>query len=198
MSNDNYNYNWDAIAAVVAALIGLLAIFISGYTAWNVRQQTRAQVWPYLQLGESDYLPSQILNGGVPVASQGGALEALNKGVGPAIVRSVEVLVDGKPQQGWGPVFKALGYHSNPKFEVSSFDHEVLSPGNTLNFFVIFGQKAWMHFKSKFVKHVTIRTCYCSTLGDCWTSTLDFRNLQPQGQPVSSCSGVPADEQFAG
>lgn len=195
--NDN-NFNWDAVAAVVAALIGLLAIFISGYTAWNVRQQTRAQVWPYLQMGESDYLPSDLAKGGDPIVSHGGTLEALNKGVGPAIVRSVEVLVDGNPQPGWHHVFKALGYRSDPAFEVSSFDHTVLSPSNNLNFLTIYGQKAWLRFKSKFVKNVVIRTCYCSTLGDCWTSTLDFRKRYRQGQPVGSCPRIPQDEQFEG
>jgi len=191
-------YNWDAIAAIIAALIGLLAIFISGYTAWNVRQQTRAQVWPYVQMGESDYLPSDTRKGRVPVVSHGGTLQALNKGVGPAIVRSVEVLVDGKPQSGWNHVFRALGYRSSPPFEVSSFDHTVLSPDTNLSFLVIFGQKAWLRFKSKFVKDVAIRACYCSTLGDCWTSTLDFRKRHRQGQPVSSCSGIPKAEQFEG
>ncbi|MGA7965637.1 MAG: hypothetical protein WCB49_07105 [Gammaproteobacteria bacterium] len=185
------NYNWDAIAAIIAALIGLLAIFISGYTAWNVRQQTRAQVWPYLELGESDSLPTDQVNG----QSHGGLLVAMNQGVGPAHVRSLEVLVDGKPQPDWNHVFAALGVEPG-SFSTSTFNHTVLSPGEKLDYLVIIGHKDWLRFKSKLGGDIVVRACYCSTLGDCWTSALNYRKTLHQGQPVDSCSRVPNAEQF--
>ncbi len=86
--------NWDALAALIAALIGVLALLVSGYTAYIQRQQVRAQVWPYLLVGNYD--PER-------------AIGVLNKGVGPAIVGSVQVFVDGKPQRTWKQVFAALG-----------------------------------------------------------------------------------------
>ena len=81
-------------AAIVAALVGLLALVVSGYTAYIQRQQVRAQVWPWLVAGNNDLEHS---------------LEVLNKGAGPAIVRSVQVFVDGKPQPTWDAVLDALG-----------------------------------------------------------------------------------------
>ncbi|MGH8155426.1 MAG: hypothetical protein ACREP0_09375 [Rhodanobacteraceae bacterium] len=42
---------WDAMAAIIASLVGLLALIVAGYTAYIQRQQVRAQVWPYLQMG---------------------------------------------------------------------------------------------------------------------------------------------------
>ena len=47
--------NWDGVAAIVAALIGFLALLVSGYTAYIQRQQVRAQVWPYLLIGYADF-----------------------------------------------------------------------------------------------------------------------------------------------
>ncbi len=184
-------YNWDAIAAVFAALIGLLAIFISAYTAWNVREQTRAQVWPYLQLGESDSLPTDAVSG----QSHGGLLEVINRGVGPAAVQSMEVLVDGKPQHNWRQAFAALSLEPH-SFSTSSLNHTVLSPGEQLDYLVIVGHKDWEQFKAKLASDILIRTCYCSTLGECWTSTLNFHKSSRQGQSVNSCSGVPDDKQF--
>lgn len=73
---------WE-LGAIIAALIGLLALFVSGYTAFVQREQVRAQVWPHLLIGYSD--PAR-------------ELAVLNKGVGPALVKSVEITVDGKPQ----------------------------------------------------------------------------------------------------
>ena len=190
-------YNWDAIAAIIASLIGLLAIFVSAYTAWNVHQQTRAQVWPYISMGESDILPTDVIKNGVLV-SHGGTLQAVNSGVGPAIVRGAEVLVDGRPQPDWAHVFKALGFPPGLPYEMSSFNHKVLSPGQTLNFLMVFGQKNWVRFKPKLVSSMLVRVCYCSTLGECWISTLDLRKRSPGGQPAGSCSQIPKSDEFEG
>src|SRR3954467_8259149 len=86
--------NWDGVAAVIAAFVGLLALCVSGYTAYLQRQQVRAQVWPYLESG---------------ISSSKRSVTLFNKGVGPAIIGSVHVLVDGKPQRNWPAVFRALG-----------------------------------------------------------------------------------------
>ena len=61
----------NAVAAVIAALIGLLALGVSGYTAMLQREQVRAEVWPYLQPGIT-----------IEQGSMATGLE--NKGVGPA------------------------------------------------------------------------------------------------------------------
>lgn len=185
--------NWDAAAAIIAALIGLLAVVVAGYTAHVQRQQVRAEVWPYLQLGESDFLPSDNA-----ASSHGGLLAVLNKGVGPASVRSVQVWVDGKPQPDWEHVFTALGYRSEPKYTSSSFDHTVLSPGERLNVFQVLGHDAWTRFKRKLVNDMVIRACYCSTLGDCWQSTLNMREPSQQGQPVESCASTSGIVRFDG
>src|SRR5689334_17738839 len=86
--------DWNGVSAVIAALIGLLALCVSGYTAYIQRQQVRAQVWPYLEPGISGSKRELLL---------------FNKGVGPAIIEGVQVLVDGKPQRNWNAVFRALG-----------------------------------------------------------------------------------------
>src|SRR6185312_6024370 len=85
---------WDALAAIIAALIGLLALCVSGYTAYIQRQQVRAQVWPYLISGNNDLTQSLTVG---------------NKGVGPAVVHSVQVRIDGKPQTDWNHLMAALG-----------------------------------------------------------------------------------------
>jgi len=85
---------WDGVAAVIAAFVGLLALFVSGYTAYIQHQQVRAQVWPYLEAGNDDGNRS---------------IYVYNKGVGPAIVKSVQVRIDGKPQTTWANVLIALG-----------------------------------------------------------------------------------------
>ena len=67
--------------AIVATFVGVLALGVSGYTAYIQRQQVRAQVWPYLEVGYSN----------VPTLR----MTLVNKGAGPAIVKNVIIRVDG-------------------------------------------------------------------------------------------------------
>jgi hypothetical protein len=62
--------NRDAYAAVIASFIGILALAISGYTAYVQRQQLRAQVWPHLRLEFSGVHRS---------------FSAINQGTGPRV-----------------------------------------------------------------------------------------------------------------
>ncbi len=109
---------WDGVAAIIAALVGLLALCVSGYTAYIQRQQVRAQVWPYLIAGNNDNEHS---------------IEVYNKGVGPAIVRSAEVWVDGKPQKDWKHVLEALAVNKPFHFTDSTINPNVLSPGEKIS-----------------------------------------------------------------
>lgn len=181
--------NWDAAAAIIAAFVG-------GYTAYVQHQgvQTeikgvRAQVWPYLEIGESGIVSSDVKK------VTGGRLIAINTGVGPAIVRSVEVFVNGKAEPDWTHVFKAIGFQpQNSSF--STFNKTVLSAGKTLAYLTIYGRKAWSRFRAKLYNDIVIRACYCSTLGRCWQSTLNFRAPIRQGQPVGSCPTAQNSLQF--
>jgi hypothetical protein len=59
---------------------------VSAYTAYVQRQQVRAAVWPILEFD----------SGNGPIH-----FTLANKGVGPAIIRHVIVMVDGQPVRNW-------------------------------------------------------------------------------------------------
>ncbi len=191
-TSSNGTRAWNGVAAVIAALIGVLALLVSAYTAYVQRQQVRAQVWPYVELGESDSLPNDV----VGAESHGGLLVAINKGTGPAIVQSVVVRVDQKPQRDWRHAFAALGFSASEPYGMSSLNHSVLSPGERLDFLTIVGKKEWSNFKSKLGSDIVVRACYCSTLGECWTSAVGFYTKRRWGQSVDSCSIISESEQF--
>lgn len=213
---------WDAMAAIIAALIGLLALCVSGYTAYIQRQQVRAQVWPYLKIGQSTFPPS---------------IYVANQGVGPAIVHSVEVLVDGKPQPDWTHVFTAVGMHGDINDQGPAISGDVLVPGrneNWLNFeftrdqyqsfldaikasspgnarstspaphssapemsYELFEGKQRVLFR-QFLdgakrSRLQVRICYCSTLGDC---KLAVWTAGLPDQQTKECEAVPKANQF--
>lgn len=158
---------WDAFAAIIASLVGLLALLVAGYTAYIQRQQVRAQVWPLLISGNNDLTQSLVVT---------------NKGVGPAIVRSVQVRMDGKPQSDWDRLVTAMGLPPHQFFQ-STVNHYVFSPGEELQIIRFPDKALWLRFKAAASNRMAIDICFCSTLGECWISS--NRNLiGPPSMPL--------------
>jgi hypothetical protein len=171
---------WDAAAAIIASLVGLLALVVAGYTAYIQRQQVRAQVWPYLLWANSDTQTEYMW---------------LNKGVGPAVIKSAQVFVGGKPQRDWNAVMRSLQL-DGMSFGQSTFNHNVLSAGEKLDWLKFRNHEDFRKFRDAASQaRLDFRICYCSTLGDCWTndSTRVDRNIRV---PVAKCPAVPASQQF--
>jgi hypothetical protein len=172
---------WDAVAAVVAALIGFLALLVSGYTAYVQRQQVRAQVWPYLIL--SNYDTDRSLN-------------VFNKGVGPAILRTARVRIDGHPQPDWDHVLDALGVPKPREHYISTIHTIVLSPNDRVAIVSFDDDTVYRTFRDAALKRMQTDLCYCSTLGDCWTYADSIFGNAPKVDPVAECPAIPADEAF--
>lgn len=152
---------WDAAAAIVASLVGFLALLVAGYTAYVQRytaeiqtKQVQAQVWPYLIAGNDDLSQSLTVD---------------NKGVGPAIVRSVRVRFNGKPQRDWNGVMVALGMPPH-HFVQTTVNQDVLSPGEHLQMIRFQDKDLWQRFHDAALNRLAVDICYCSTLGECWIS----------------------------
>ena len=171
---------YDAIAAVIATLVGMLALLVAGYTAYIQRQQVRAQVWPWLVAGNNDNDRS---------------IEVLNKGVGPAIVRSAQVFVDGKPQPDWQHVLKALGAVPHT-YSQSTLNPNVLTPGEKVPAIQFADEDDYKRFKAAAVLRLTsVNICYCSTLDECWMYSdkhaVGYKSLAQLVKPVDRCPKLP-------
>ncbi|HZW19554.1 hypothetical protein [Luteimonas lutimaris] len=174
----SHGRDWNAVAAVIAALIGLLALAVSGYTAWLQRQQVRAEVWPYLQPGIS---PSQH------------NMNLSNKGVGPASVQRVTLYVDGRPQRDWPHAFDALGLPELRDTAASTINGIVLSPGETIQQITLRDADAFARFYRQYPR-IQLRLCYCSALGECWIYDERERSADTRRQAIAACPAIGADE----
>jgi hypothetical protein len=149
---------------VIATVVGLLALCVSGYTAYMQRQQVRAAVWPILEFTSSNAPDIHFT--------------LSNKGVGPAVIRNVIVRADDQPMMNWDEVFdKLLGpgeYHGSE----TDMSNHVLSAGESINLLTPFGPDGnpikfdrsnplWAKV-NKDRERVTVEICYSSTLGECW------------------------------
>ena len=184
---------WDAVAAIIASLVGFLALLVAGYTAYIERytadiqrEQVRAQVWPYLISGNDDVTH---------------ALTVSNKGEGPAIVRSVQLKIDGRPQKDWKRVLTLMGMPPH-HFVQSSINHDVLSPGEQLQIIRFPDSDLWKHFHDAAMNRMALDICFCSTLDDCWISSNGnvvpptSMSLQLRVKPVNRCPRLPPADVF--
>jgi hypothetical protein len=174
------SHNWDAVTAMVAIFIGVLALVVSGYTAYLQRQQVRAEVWPNLLIGF--YNPDQ-------------AIGVHNKGVGPAIVHSVQVWVDGSPKQAWSEVFKELGIPAEG-ITISTISGTVISPGERVLAISMSDPADYQRFRAELVTRVNTEVCYCSTLGECWQYSDRVPGRKPGLSAIDQCPLIADNEAF--
>jgi hypothetical protein len=151
--------------AIVATLVGLCALGVSGYTAYVQRQQVRAAVWPILQFDSSNAPDIHFT--------------LANKGVGPAIIRSVIVKVDGEPVRNWKQVLEKLLGPGEHQFAESDMSGHVVGAGESMAVFTAHNPQnnplvydrsdpLWLQLnKDRF--RVAVEICYSSTLDEYWT-----------------------------
>ncbi len=169
--------DWNGVSAVIAALIGLLALCVSGYTAWLQRQQVRAQVWPRLLLMSSDTQQELLV---------------INKGVGPAVIRSLRVYVDGVAQNDWRMLGKTLGF-SDDDYVQSTVNEIIISGGERYVMAHFPGEAAWKRLRTE-LPRIRRRVCFCSTLDECWVVEQTIKAREEGYSPIDRCERIEAEE----
>ena len=172
--------DWDRITAISAVLIGLVAVAVSAYTALLQRQQIRAQVWPYATIAYQD---------------QDRRLSIFNKGVGPAMLKTVKVTVDGKPHRNWAEVLSALGM-PGVEHGHSTVSETVLSPGESLAVLIFKDPSVYARFRQAMNARGRMDFCYCSTLEECWVFEDRRSPIKPVVRAVGQCPRQPATDAF--
>jgi hypothetical protein len=169
-------WRYDLLAAGVAILVSLLALGVSAYSTYWLRQQTRAQVWPRLELWTSNMPTTRF--------------SISNSGVGPALIRTIAVELDGKPVKTWSEIINQLGAADgkvNYNSRTSYLHGRVLRAGADVDALEIqektVGDKVLAAHD-----RIDIRICYCNVLEECWKISQGHASEQLRS---ASCDGEP-------
>jgi hypothetical protein len=186
--------HWGNLAAGFSAAC---ALALSAYTAFLQRQQVKAQVWPLLSWAITAFTGDEPDDAG-PRADAGGkekpeatfSFEVRNKGVGPAIVRAMEVTVDGKPVRQWDDVLTKIAPPSASRGwgdrHISMVHARVMAAGETsVAFQPDEPEVARALFRA--VDRIGVTICYCSVLDDCWQVHAEGFKDEPEPAQVRSC-----------
>ena len=168
---------WQTLLSVAGAVIAVLALFATLRESDEVRRQTAAAVWPYVQLTISDF------DAGEEAAF---SLAFTNTGVGPAKVRELALALDGRTVATWAELVERLGQPADSPHSRDFISHRVLAPGETVTVFSTRHPPLVRALQAAIGRQDTrLSLCYCSIFDECWLARSDAGLADPS--PVPAC-----------
>jgi hypothetical protein len=163
------------IVSASATIIAVIALATAVYQARLSRDQAKASVWPYLVQGNS--------------GNNGYSRIVQNVGLGPAMIRGFEVLVDGKPTRNWREAATRLKIHPTWRGSRSTtFRAGLVVPTGGLIELLNLPDTADDRMIRGVMDHLQTWICFCSLYGDCWENRSDA--YEPKR--VKVCTDDPA------
>jgi hypothetical protein len=163
-------FDWDRLIGLSALITSVVTVAFLAYQAYLMRVQVEASTWPYMQISEV-------------CCGDGLKIVVHNKGVGPAIVKSATVTVDGKPQRNWQGVLQALLGEDVPIAATTTLVRQVLDSGESISVLSLDNPELAARVHAEFLKgRIVAAACYCSVLEKCWLA-MPGR----ESKDVSSC-----------
>ena len=201
--------HWGNVAAGFSAGC---ALALSAYTAYLQRQQVKAQVWPILTWGfsattvdDADAGAARGLAGseadtvadsGSDVAPAGRLVPSFrfdlkNQGVGPALVRAMEVTYDDQPIRRWSELVPRLATADGRMPDqldghITLIHARVIAAGEETKPFEPYGDEL-VTAMYQALPHIAVKLCYCSVLEDCWEIRAQGFKDEPEPERVSRC-----------
>jgi hypothetical protein len=153
--------------------LSVLALAVSAYSTYWQRQQARAMVLPRLQLSTT------FGEGRVTMMLE-------NVGVGPADIKTVQLLLDGKPLASWRDFFRALDGHGL-SVNYSNIHGRVIGAGKDVRVMEVSDPQALERIRAA-LPRLTFELCYCSVLEECWHLVDGEQSLH---DAIGSCKAMP-------
>ena len=167
-------------SALLALGISALALGVGVYQTRLMQTQARASVWPYVTSGFHYSAHGE---------SQGFELHLENNGVGPAIVQSTVIRLDGQAVKHWDDVIATLmASHKGESADAGlSGLHGIVIPPSTNRETDIAAIRTSDAALAEALYNargrLSVDICYCSIYDDCWVSHW----LERKPDPVSAC-----------
>jgi hypothetical protein len=161
-------FRLDFLIAMAALLVSAVAAGTAAYQTYVINQQYGASVWPYLDVATTRGTTDQ---------TNIETIKLTNDGLGPLLMRSAQLSVDGKPVSSWNEYTHALTHDplwrlalkgSTSRSSSSDIDAStIIRPGEDLPVFTI-GLPKGVPLRLVLRHPITIDFCYCSLNNSCW------------------------------
>jgi hypothetical protein len=178
----------DFVVALCALLISTVAAAATVYQTHVIARQFSATVWPYVSL-EATNSPASL------------ELDIRNDGLGPAILRSVTIAWDGKPQPSIEALFAmlrrahpqttqairaALRAGATLRLTTSTPTVGMVIPANSQHTIIRMDGAVLVRRFQPEMHRFGLAICYCSLTGSCWSQSFANRAAEPRS--VRACT----------
>jgi hypothetical protein len=157
-------FRLDFFIAIAALVVSILTTGTLVYQTHVIEEQYSSAIWPYLGLNTTTN-PSSV------------EVSLANNGLGPALIRSAQLTIDGRLASSWTPLVTVVHQDAASAVHrkrvpivssVGSMDRSTaIRPGENYHMYSIFLPKDVP--LTAITRHkVSIDLCYCSLNGHCW------------------------------
>jgi hypothetical protein len=182
MSDDRPWYREpETFIAIAALIVSVSAMVVGIYEAALQRAHDRAEVWPHVEL-------DTFTN------PQGATVTLDNGGLGPAIIKSVVVTVDGKRHRDWPDVLQALLGAVPAAYSYRTVVDHALRAGEQVTILALEKKDLPPQFWPT-VERVSVTVCYASVFGDGWVLSTHLGGTDVW-HSVSACPAQPPGTGF--
>ncbi len=149
--------------AVVGFFVGLIALYAALNEADAVRKQQQASVWPHIRIRD--------MNIGLSGEERFDVIVG-NRGIGPAIIKNVTAIVDGKEMQSWYDIVELATEKSARGISHEPIIGAVIAPNEDIILVSVAAKYSSKEEVFEFRDVVrsgraNLTVCYCSVFDDC-------------------------------
>lgn len=163
----------ETFIAIAALVVSVSAVGVGLYEASLQRHHDRAEVWPHVEI--------QVFT-----HATGATLTLENSGIGPAIIQSAVVTVDGHEQHNWNETLRTLNGAEPAQFGNSTAVLHGLRPGDRLTLLDL-PVADIPHDFWKSIARVGVRICYASVFDEHWVVESKALGHQVTWREIASC-----------
>lgn len=173
----------ETFIAIAALVVSVSAVVVGIYEAALQRRHDRAEVWPHLELTTF-------------TTTNGASLSVTNTGIGPALIKSVVVTVDGERSHNWNEVLTALLGHAPAEgFSNSTIAESALRPGDKVMLVGLPNADMPPGFWTA-VHRVGLTVCYSSVFDEYWVMRDAGIGGRTRWEAATGCPAQAAGEDF--
>jgi hypothetical protein len=182
-------HSWlDLVLGVSAIAVSVISLILGIHNGRAMERVVEANSWPFVETFFSTSNPDSTPHAQLIIA---------NKGVGPATIESMDVIVDGKavasPRALLNSLLKRVTTPGHPRVLQSDVVHTVVAAREQMSFVDFspvsdYTPEEYAVIADRLSK-VRIVTCYCSVFEECWvTDTYQQRPSKVKRCPSSNFS----------
>jgi hypothetical protein len=173
-------FRLDFFIAIAALLVSALSALMLYYQTRVVADQYAATIWPYISVEST-------------LSATDDRITVTNDGLGPALIKSAQLVYDGKPLASWNDYLadmtRGIKHREGIRATASLSSigpASTIRPGDSKQLFDFSYNSAALEH-AVLAHSVVLKFCYCSLNNSCWQLSEAIQEPPSENEQVAAC-----------